>query len=577
MEHLVEPKLSCASVDASECLSFCNPINIEYRFAPPGKSETCFREAADPSVINFHGTFYLFPSVSGGYYYSVDLVSWSFIPSKVLPTEDYAPDVRLFKDGFIYFTASRHPPDHCPIFRSKNPEHGDSWELVSQPMPYWDPNLFEDTETGRVFLYHGCTNKRPLRGIELNPATMLPIDDPLVEHDLIFGNPKQHGWERLAENNEDVVNPYIEGAWMDLYQKKYYLQYASPSTLINVYSDAVYESTTSPLGPFHCALHNPFSFKPGGFMTGAGHGSTFQDQYGNWWHSSTMRITVHHIFERRVGIWPAGFDSDGVLFCNTRFGDYPIQVPRTRWNDVWIETTPRWMLLSYKKSVEASASLDGHPPSLSVDENCRTWWSAPDRKEGHWLKLDLDRLVNIHACQLNFAEQDCDQYLREGEALFHRYTMEVSSDETSWTTAIDKSQSNLDRPHDFQEFVPEIRSVRFCRFSFHHIAGGGKPAISGVRIFGCSGEDKPVKPLIISSERDVEDPCIVSLSWTPCPGASGYNVLWGIDPGKLYSSWMVLEVTSLTLRCLNANLTYYFAVEAFNAGGISPRSPTVMK
>lgn len=60
-------------------------------------------------------------------------------------------------------------------------------------------------------------------------------------------------------------------------------------------------------------------------MTGAGHGSTIADKYGNYWHASTMRISVNHDFERRVGLFPAGFDKDGVLFCNQN-------LPTTRTN-----------------------------------------------------------------------------------------------------------------------------------------------------------------------------------------------------------------------------------------------------
>ena len=54
--------------------------------------------------------------------------------------------------------------------------------------------------------------------------------------------------------------------------------------------------------------NNPYSYKPGGFLPGAGHGSTMQDRDGCWWHTATMRISVNHVFERRVGLWPAGVD-----------------------------------------------------------------------------------------------------------------------------------------------------------------------------------------------------------------------------------------------------------------------------
>lgn len=56
-----------------------------------------------------------------------------------------------------------------------------------------------------------------------------------------------------------------------------------------------------------------------------------------------MRISVHHEFERRVGLCPAGFDADGVLFCNQNFGDYPTIVPDRR-VDPWTGTFAGWML-----------------------------------------------------------------------------------------------------------------------------------------------------------------------------------------------------------------------------------------
>src|SRR5260370_20197826 len=45
-----------------------------------------------------------------------------------------------------------------------------------------------------------------------------------------------------------------------------------------------------------------------------------QNRY--WWHISTMGISVKNNFERRLGIFPAAFDADGVLYTNTAYGDY---------------------------------------------------------------------------------------------------------------------------------------------------------------------------------------------------------------------------------------------------------------
>jgi len=76
---------------------------------------------------------------------------------------------------------------------------------------------------------------------------------------------------------------------------KYYLQYGGPGTEFSGYGDGVYVGD-QPLGPFTYQAHNPFSYKPGGYARGAGHGSTFQDPQGNWWHTSTIAIGASSTF-----------------------------------------------------------------------------------------------------------------------------------------------------------------------------------------------------------------------------------------------------------------------------------------
>lgn len=189
---------------------------------------------------------------------------------------------------------------------------------------------------------------------------------------------------------------------MTKHNGKYYLQYASPATQFNTYCDGVYVAD-APLGPFTLQQSNPFSSKPGGFMQGAGHGSTIQDADGNFWHASTMRVSVNHDMERRVGLFPAGVDADGVLFCNQNFADYPLCIPDGKF-DPW-SVRPACMLLSYQKPTAASSTAEGSAPALAVDENCRTWWSAADARPGQWLSVDLEKVCDIHAIQVNFADE----------------------------------------------------------------------------------------------------------------------------------------------------------------------------
>lgn len=54
------------AVVASEPKTFCNPLNIDYRFMLIDEGEG-IREAADPVVVSYHGDYLLFASKSSGY------------------------------------------------------------------------------------------------------------------------------------------------------------------------------------------------------------------------------------------------------------------------------------------------------------------------------------------------------------------------------------------------------------------------------------------------------------------------------------------------------------------------------
>jgi hypothetical protein len=181
----------------------------------------------------------------------------------------------------------------------------------------WDPALFREPDDGRWYLYWNSSNVYPIYGIELDTTRRLAYQG---EPKVLFGlRPDLHGWERFGQDHRDTTTPYIEGAWMTKHGGRYYLQYAAPGTEYNVYANGTYVGD-APLGPFHYAPYNPVSYKPGGFMTGAGHGSTFRDNHGNWWNTGTPWLAINWKFERRISMFPAGFDAGGQMFSNTRFG-----------------------------------------------------------------------------------------------------------------------------------------------------------------------------------------------------------------------------------------------------------------
>lgn len=577
----------------------CNPLNIEYKYqiVETAGTRVTFREAADPSLVIFHGEYYLFPSMTAGFLTSSNMTDWTFHPLKGVPVYDYAPDVRVIGE-YLYFSAS-NKSRNCSFYRTKDPISGE-FEEIQGTFPFWDPNLFLDDD-GRIYFYWGCSNETPIYGVELNLEDMNPIGEASP---LIYGNSTKIGYERKGENHnlrspeeiEEIVrkfagmhpdapeellikfkntignDPYIEGAWMEKHDGKYYLQYASPGTEHNIYSDGVYISD-KPLGPFTLAANNPFSYKPGGFIPGAGHGSTMTDNYGNLWHTSSMRISMNYIFERRLGLWLAGFDQDGELFCNQRYGDWPYKIEQKRMNP-W--SHPEWMLLSYGKPAEASSQEEGRQAFQATDENVQTWWRAESNSPGEWLEIDLEHVCDVHAVQINFADDQIHATLPmettlQGERLiddrqyYTRWLLEGSTDGKEYFVMKDKSEANTNLPHDLV-LQEEGTKARFIKCTVISLPFNQSACISGLRVFGIGKGTSPGQ--VSGVQTELISKLDLSVSWER-DEAAGYNVLWGFAPDKLYHSHMVFGCNELTIKALIEDQPLYVRVDAFNETGIT--------
>lgn len=593
--------------------TYCNPLDLGYRYQhmkEDGK-RAAHREGADPTLVRFKGRYYLFVSMSAGFWHSPDLLNWEFHANPDLLIYDYAPDVRQIGE-YLYFCASRRGVN-CPILRTADPLK-DDFTQVSAPFDFWDPDLFQDDD-GRVYLYWGCGNTDPIYGVEMDPVTMLPIGE---RQELIFPRETELGFERPGENGvvedrEDsmiyrmlkpfvdsatgelklpdnlptgggftkeklvkmfhsIGKPYIEGAYMTKHGGKYYLQYACPATEYNTYSDGVYVSDR-PLGPFILQESNPFSSKPGGFISGAGHGSTIADEYGNYWHASTMRVSVNHAMERRVGLFPAGFDQDGVLFCNQNFADYPLRVPHGKFDAAALG--PEWMLLSYRKPVFASSTAEGSGAALAVDEDIRTWWSAGTDEPGQWLTVDLEKISDVRAIQVNLADEALavdlpeesygdDRHTRciELEPQLSRYTIEASADGENWTLLEDAARECSNGYFEYPEGV----RARFIRLTGGALPYGQTLRVSGLRVFGKGDGAKP--PKAAASARRTGDLDGV-VRWGHMDSAQGCNVRYGIAPDKLYQSWLVYGADEVKLCTLMKGRDYCVRVDSFNENGIT--------
>lgn len=557
--------LTNLKAQSTQMTTYCNPLNLDYTYmiynAHQGLS---YRSGADPAVVQFRGEYYMFVTRSLGYWHSTDLLNWNFItPEKWYFQGSNAPAAHNYKDSVLYVTGD--PSGSMSILYTDNPKKGD-WKAVPAIInDLQDPDLFIDDD-GKAYMFWGSSNTYPIRAKTLDRSRRFRPSD--TTYTLFHLDGKKHGWERFGENHSDtVLGGYIEGPWLTKHNNKYYMQYAAPGTEFNVYGDGVYISD-SPLGPYKYAPNNPVFYKPGGFMNGAGHGSTVVGPENKYWHFGSMALSVNVNWERRISMYPAFFDKDGLMYGNTYFGDYPHYAPSVTGRHG--EFTG-WMLLSYKKPVKASSSLGDSKADYVGDENVKTFWIAEKNDDSQWLEMDLLKPSTVHAIQLNYHDHKSDMYGRI-PGLYHQYTIEGSLNGRDWISLVDRENSKKDVPNDYEELRSPQR-VRYIRFKNIHVPTPYL-SISGLRIFGKGNGKAPsaVKGFTVGRKADRRDAMI---KWTKQSNVQGYNILWGIAPDKLYNSWMVYDDNFLELKSLTVDQDYYFSIEAFNENGVSSRTKPV--
>ena len=557
--------------------TYCNPMDIDYKYNFEQLNENVsYRSGADPVIVNHKGEYFLFVTISGGYWHSKDMLNWKYLTANRWPFEDMcAPAAVSVHDTLFLFQSTF---ESRPILYSVAPEKG-IWEFYNRWTPRlpkdigpWDPALFHDNDTDKWYMYWGSSNVYPIFGAELDHSKKLAFKGQYKS--MFWLNQYEHGWERFGPNHSDPFKPFTEGAWMTKHKGKYYLQYGAPGTEYNVYANGTYVGD-DPLGPFTYAPYNPVSYKPGGFATGAGHGNTFQDNYGNYWNTGTSWIGLNWAMERRMVRYAAGFDKDGHMFANTRFGDFPHKMTTKKWVGKGDELFTGWMLLSYKKPVTASSTLDTMSAVKITDENPRTFWAARENKPGETLTIDLQTEQEVKAVQVNYTDYKSDIFANDPNKVYTHFKILTSVDGKKWDLVSDLSKEpKRDRPCAYIEFSKSV-NARYVRYEHGYVASP-KLAISEFRIFGNGFGKVPETPKMFRVVRQ-NDARNADLTWQKVPGAVGYNVLWGIAPDKLYQTYQFWndEPNTFELRALNVGVPYYFAIEAFNENGVSRVSEVV--
>src|SRR5690606_28988808 len=287
-----------------------------------------------------------------------------------------------------------------------------------------------------------------------------------------------------------------------------------------------------------------------------------------YWHFASVAVSVNVGWERRLCMYTAYFDKEGLMYSNTAFGDYPRFAPSVAGR---AGEFTGWMLLSYKKPVKASSYAENYKPENLTDESIKTFWLAENNDDKQWIEIDLEKPADVYAIQVNYNDYKSDMYGRI-PGLYHRYTIEGSLDGRNWQVLADRKNSFKDVPNDYVELgIP--KKVRYVRYKNIHVPTPYL-SISDLRVFGKGQGKAPAKVKNLKVNR-LDDKRDALISWDKQPGAQGYNVLWGIAPDKLYNSWMVYDNNSLEMRSLSVGQSYYFSIEAFNENGVSERAKII--
>lgn len=588
------PLIALIAAQPVSAKTYANPIDIDYRYNFEQQNEgISYRTGADPVIVRHRDAFYLFETLADGYWRSTDLVDWKFITPNRWPSQSIVAPAAWSDGEKLYLMASMMRPG--PIYVTDAPETGRldyltryTPELPGAVMPGteggklpegkippgpWDPAFFRDDD-GKWYLYWNSSNEYPLYGLQLDPAKRLAYVGKPVE--MLKLHPEVHGWERFGQDhsgglpNGTPINPFVEGAWMTKVNGRYYLQYGAPGTEYNAYSNGTYVSD-KPLGPFTYAPYNPVAYKPGGFVEGAGHGSTVEDKNGNWWNTGTPWLGYNWTFERRIAMFPTKFYADGQMAVSTRFGDFPHRMPTSKIDDMDSLFTG-WMLLSYRKPVTVSSVQGGFAAVNATDENPRTFWLAGSAQPGETLTVDLGATKTVRAVQVNYADYKSGLFA-DSPDIYTEFALQYSLDGQDWKPLADTGKERRDRPNAYFE-LPVPVDARYVRYVHGHI-GAPNLAIADLRVFGNAPGKVPATPVLKTAKRE-KDERNAHIVWKRDANAVGYNVRWGIKPDRLTLTYQVFADeagagtdAAIDLRALNVGQDYYVAVESFNETGVS--------
>ncbi len=455
-------------------LRYCNPLSIETSSqdgSPRGVS------LGDVTVVRENNRYYMF-CTGGGAWVSEDLVNWKHSP--VQGRVPVAPGVVKY-NGYFYMSGNG-----APLYRAKDilgpyeevgnwKNHiGQAWTGKANNGQTWegafDVHFFIDNN--KPYLYYPGRGAEGIYVVPLDPENLTQFT---AAPKRLFGFDKSHIWERYGEMNEYSEVTWIEGPWMIKHNDTYYLEYSASGTQWLSYATGVYTSK-SPLGPFTYAPGNPILRNTTGIVTGTAHGCVVKGPDGNFWQFYTI-VLANPPGGRRIGMDPVGFDKDGNLFVRG-----PSETPQwapgvvddpARQNDSGSIPLTVNKVRAMRAQSTFSSQRPGHEAPYAVDNSNGTWWEPAEDDKQPSLTLDLGAATEFDYVQQFMIDSCRIEFITGGRGfgrqsatsrpanttIAHQYKIEASTDGTTYTTVLDKTDNNVTKYIEFEEIPPTA-----CRF-----------------------------------------------------------------------------------------------------------------
>jgi len=448
---------------------YCNPL--------PMVSDAGASASGDVTVIRENGKYYMY-CTGGGAWISDDLLNWTFQRVANVPV---APHVVKYKGAF-YLSGN-----DSPLFKADHPlgpfTKMSDWKNTPDIAGGWnafDVDIFVDDDNQPYLYFPG----RGVDGIYVVPLDPNDLSRFTGKPRHLFGFNRDHTWEHYGEMNEYADVAWVEGPWLQKHNGTYYLQYSASGTQWKTYAEGYY-TAKSPMGPFTYAPNNPLLRKTEGLVTGTAHGSVVEGPDGRFWQFYTI-VLGNPPGGRRIGMDPVAFDKDGNM--SVRVTDTPQWAPGVVANpskdgDSGSIPVSINKARAMNTQTKVSSEQPGRSAAYAVDNSSGTWWEpSPDDARptltldlGPATRFDVVQLFMIDSVRLMFtgggrlggragapaanpSAPPTPSAAPPGPTAF-QYQIEVSTDGTTFTMALDQSANPTVRNTIFAE-IPPTR----CRF-----------------------------------------------------------------------------------------------------------------